>query len=132
MPGVGDRVEAGGIAVMLAQAGMTDRISQFLDPDPGNEYLVIEVVIENTSRDEAPYNPLYFSVKDGEGFEYDATFIGPDQALKSGTLAKGDKVRGRVAFAVPKTADKFIVRYEPLVILGGYKSIRFGLQRTGQ
>lgn len=86
------------------------------------------MVIENVSREEeTPYNPLYFSLKDNEGFEYNTAIAAPDPSLLSGSLPKGEKVRGFVAFEVRSTARGFIVTYEPLVLFGGYKPIRISL-----
>jgi len=77
--------------------------------------------------EEAPHNPMYFSVKDAEGFEYNTSLASKDPSLKSGNLAKGDKARGFVCFEVSKEAKGFVVEYEPIVILGGYKPIRVDL-----
>jgi hypothetical protein len=70
---------------------------------------------------------LYFKVKDADGYEYNATLNSGDNALKSGDLAQGDKVRGIVAFEVPTGAAGLILSYEPLVIAGGYDPIRIAL-----
>jgi hypothetical protein len=127
---VGERVEAGGIALTVVSVSTLNEIDEFWLPDAGNIFLVIDVIVENASRDdEAPYNPLYFSVKDSDSFEYDTSMLAPDPALSSGTLVRGDKSRGNVAFEVPITASGFIVTYEPLVILGGYEPIRIDLGR---
>jgi hypothetical protein len=127
---VGERVEAGGIALTVVSVSTLNEIDEFWLPDAGNIFLVIDVIVENASRDdEAPYNPLYFSVKDSDSFEYNTSMLAPDPALSSGTLVRGDKSRGNVAFEVPITASGFIVTYEPLVILGGYGPIRIDLGR---
>ena len=104
-------------------------ISNFLRAEEGKVYLVAEVLLETTTRDSAPYNPMYFKVKDGNGFEYNTSIIAPDPSLKSGDLVKGDKVRGNVAFEVPATATGFILSYEPLVIAGGYEALKVDLGR---
>lgn len=124
---VGARQEAGGIALTVEKVSKIDQAGQFARAKPGNTYLVADVVLENPGRDEAPYNPLYFKVKDGTGQEYTASLIGPDNSLKSGNLAKGDKVRGAVSFEVPTAAKGFVLSYEPIVILGGYRPIRIDL-----
>lgn len=131
MAGIGDRVESAGIALTVVSVTKADQISTFLKPSsPEKEYLVIEVIIENTSRDQpAPYNPLYFKVKDADAYEYNTAILAPDPALQSGELAKGAKVRGKVAFEVPKTATGFVVSYQPLVILGGYETIYVDLSQ---
>lgn len=124
---VGERRETGGISLTILSVSKANNIGIWT-PDSGNVFLVIEVIIENVSRDdETPYNPLYFSVKDSEGFEYNTAIAAPDPSLQSGKLSKGDKVRGFVAFEVRSTASGFIVTYKPLVIFGGYEPIRISL-----
>jgi hypothetical protein len=124
---VGERRETGGIALTILNVSKVNSIGIWT-PDAGNVFLVIEVTIENVNRDdETPYNPLYFSVKDSDGFEYNTAIAAPDPSLQSGNLPKGDKVRGFVAFEVRSTAIGFIVTYEPLVIFGGYEPIRINL-----
>ena len=128
---VGERRESGGIALTVTKVSTAGNINDFMKPKEGNTYLVLAVLLENVSRDKTPYNPLYFKIKDGEGFEYNSSLLAPDPALKSGDLAKGEKVRGNVAFEVPKTAQGFIVSYEPLVIFGGYEPIKIDLSQSG-
>ncbi len=43
-------------------------------------------------------------------------------------MVKGDKARGHLAFEVPDTSKGFVVSYEPMVIFGGYKTIRVNLE----
>ncbi len=124
---LGERVEKQGIAITVLSATKTNTAA-FTVPSGGNIYLVIDVVIENVSRDEeTPYNPLYFSVKDGNSYQYQTTLLAPDPSLSAGSLIKGDKVRGFVAFEVRNVSTNYIVTYEPLVILGGYEPIRIDL-----
>ncbi len=127
LPKVGDRVEAGGVALTVMGVTTVNSISDFLKPKEGNVYLVVDVLIETTGRDSAPYNPLYFKVKDDGGIESNASLVGPDPSLKSGDLVKGDKVRGNVAFEVGASASGFVLTYEPMVIAGGYEAIRVDL-----
>jgi len=125
---VGDKCVSGGIALTVLNVSKEDKLGTFWTPDEGKVYLCLEVLIENVERDEeAPHNPMYFSVKDAEGFEYNTSLASKDPSLKSGNLAKGDKARGFVCFEVSKEAKGFVVEYEPIVILGGYKPIRVDL-----
>ena len=124
---VGERRESGGIALTVLSVSKAESID-FFTPDAGNVFLIIEVLIENVSRDEeTPYNPFYFSVKDSEGFEANPSIAAPNPSLQSGTLPKGDIARGFVAFEVRATATGLIVTYEPLVLFGGYEPIRINL-----
>ena len=120
---IGDRVEAGGVALTVNSASTISSFD-FMTAAEGSTYLVLDVLIETIDRDTAPYNPLYFSVKDADGFQYNSTLIAPDPSLKSGELARGDRVRGNIAFEVPATAVGLVLTYEPLVILGGFEPLR--------
>lgn len=124
---VGQRREAGGIALTVIKVSKLDQIDEFLKPDDGNIYLVLEVIIENLSREITPYNPFYFRIKDVDGFEYDSAFVAPPPELKAGDLQQGDKVRGNVAFEIPVFAQGLTVTYEPLVLFGGYQPVRVDL-----
>lgn len=124
---VGQRVESTGVGLSVLKVRQQSQVSEYLKPEAGNTYLIVEVVIENLSKEKAPYNPLYFKVKDAEGFEHNASFIGVEPVLKSGELRAGGKSRGFVTFEVPKTSKGFVLSYEPLVIFGGYEPIEFNL-----
>ncbi len=124
---VGQRVESTGIALSVLKVQKRAKVNEYIEPEAGNTYITVEVVIENTSRDETPYNPLYFKVKDADGFEHDVSLMGADPQLKSGNLRAGAKSRGFVTFEVPKIAKGLVMSYEPLVILGGYEPIEFNL-----
>jgi hypothetical protein len=80
----------------------------------GNVFLVCEVLLENTGADPAAYNPLYFKLKDGDGFEYNVTLTAPDPSLLSGELAARDKARGNIAFEVKATARGLMLTYAPI------------------
>lgn len=125
---VGDRVESAGVALTVNGVKRADSLSQVQRAKPGRTYLVADVTVENTGRDKAPYNPLYFKVKDANGYEYTGIPSGTDQSLKSGELQPGDKARGTVAFDVPSDAAGLVMSYQPIVILGGYQPIRVSLE----
>lgn len=98
-------------------------------PKAGNVFVNVLVSIANTERDTAPYNPLYFKVKDSGGFEYTGSLVGPDPSLKSGELAKGERAAGWVTFEVPAEASGLVLSYKPLVLFGGYQPIQVDLGR---
>lgn len=125
---IGERVESSGIALTINGVSKAESMGQFLKAGDGKTYLIADVTVENAGRDKAPYNPLYFKVKDSDGYEYNAGMSIDDKALKSGELAGGEKARGTVAFTVPKAGKGFVVSYQPMVILGGYQTIRVALE----
>lgn len=125
---VGERVEKGGIALTVLSVATTTDIKGLLVPLL-DHFLVIEVLIETTTRDSAPYNYLYFKLKDDTGAETPVAMTAPAPNLSSGDLVQGDKVRGNIAFDVASSAKGFVLTYEPLVIMGGYEPIRVDLGR---
>ncbi len=125
--GIGIRQESGGIAITVVGLRTERSIENFFTADPGKVYVVVDVVIENTARDEAPYTPLYFQVKDADGFEYNASLVAPAPSLRSGKLAKGERVRGNVAFETPQNVAGLVLSFQPLVLFGDYQPIRVAL-----
>jgi hypothetical protein len=125
---VGQRIESAGIALTVNSVEKKGELNQFMKAKPERTYLIADVTLENATRERAPYNPLYFKVKDAEGYEYSGSAIGDDKALKSGELASGERARGTVAFDVPSSAKGLVLSYQPLVILGGYEVLRVELE----
>jgi hypothetical protein len=126
---IGEAREGGGFVLTVLNVTNMESI-EFMTADSGYIYLVLDVLIENVSRNDGiPYNPLYFSVKDADGYEYNTAFIAPDPSLKSGHLPKGEMVRGFIAFEIRASSKGLVVTYEPLVILGGYEPIRISLDK---
>jgi hypothetical protein len=74
----------------------------------GNTFAVVDVTIENVDKDATSISSLLqFKTKDADGYNYEmATMatISLDQQV-DGKLQPGEKVRGKVAFEVPKTAN---------------------------
>jgi Domain of unknown function (DUF4352) len=124
---VGERVVSGGIALTVNSVTRTDSLGQFQKAKPGRVFVVADVTVESVTREKAVYNPLYFKAKDADGYEYTASLLAGDQGLKSGELNPGEKARGTVAFDVPSEAKGLIMSYQPIVILGGYQTIRIAL-----
>lgn len=115
---VGDRIESNGIALTVNSVSATDNVNDVFKPKEGNIFLVADVTIESVDKDPANYNPLYFKVKDADGFEYSYAFTSPDPSLKSGELSPGDKARGNVAFEVPTGATGLVLSYKAIDFSG--------------
>lgn len=124
---VGERVEQNGTALTVVSVEKKAELSQFQKAKDGNIFIVAEVLIENAGSDKIPYNPLYFKVKDADGFEYSATIYTGDNGLKSGDLAAGDKARGVIAVEVKEGAKGLILSYQPITF-GAEDPIRVALE----
>ncbi|GIW04073.1 MAG: hypothetical protein KatS3mg059_0693 [Thermomicrobiales bacterium] len=93
-----------------------------LDPDPGNVFLEIEVIIKNVhDAKERSYNELCFSAVDPDrGYKFDDTLFNfSDQPLGSGDLGPGDIVRGTVVLEVKADSARIRVKYDSGCGFGG-------------
>ena len=60
-------------------------------------------------------NPLYFDVKDSDGYQYNVSLMGRDPALQSeNDLPKSQKMRGWLTFEVSEGAHGFLLTFEPM------------------
>ena len=125
---VGERIESAGIALTISKVERKTALDTIQKAKTGNTFVTFDALIENTGRDKAAYNLLYFKAKDADGYEYNSAISGLPNTLKAGEIVAGDKVRGIVVFEVPEKASGLVVSYEPIVVLGGYKPIRVALQ----
>ncbi len=122
------RVEEAGVALTVEEVERT-KANDIWEPDPGYIFLNISVLIENIERDELHYNPLQFSLKDGDGFEYSASLFSKQPSLKDGDLAKGEKVRGYITFEIPETSSGLVLRFETALFMGEMLKIDIGEER---
>lgn len=89
--------------------------NEFITPDPGFHFEVVEVTIENKqAADTWSYNPFDFEIADSEGFRYEASFSSLEPELPSGELRPGDKVRGFITFQVSDGVTGKRLLYSPL------------------
>lgn len=88
--------------------------NQFITPDPGFHFEVVEVTIENKrAADTRSYNPFDFEIADSEGFRYEPSFSSLEPELSSGELRPGDKVRGFITFQVSDGVTGKRLLYSP-------------------
>jgi hypothetical protein len=111
---VGDRVRIGDDQFFgLLEVDLDVEPSGIAKPGEGKKWIAVLAEIEGIAATGASYNPLFFTVRDSDGFEYAFTLFGKEPSLKSSNdLAPGDKVRGWVTFEVPKSATGLTLRYE--------------------
>jgi hypothetical protein len=125
---VNERTLLAGIALTIRSVSTTDSVNDLETPQPGNYYIVVEVLLENDNRaEETPYDAYYFSLQDSNGNVYDLNPAAPEPSLASGTLIKGDQVSGYIAYEVPTTASGLILTYEPETLFDGFRPIQIDL-----
>lgn len=112
----GDVIEFDGKKVTVAAPERNwDTGNQFMKPESGNEFVKVQVTIENNSNTEAPYNSFDWKLQDSKGVIKDVASVayGIDGALNSGDLAPGGKVEGFLVFEVPEGDTGLTLRYSP-------------------
>lgn len=121
------RVEAPGFALTVTGVERQPALSQFQTADPGTEYVIADVLIENTGTVSQSYNPMYFVVKDASGLESGPELYVEQGSLKSGDLPPGERVKGAVAFKVTKGAAGVVLSYLPIEHAGEFAPLRVRL-----
>ena len=101
---VGDTARIGDAEVTV-NSFRTSSGGEFLSPDAGNVWIIVDATVLNAGDD--AYNIsslLQTALRDSEGREYSLT-IGPDlEGQLDGTIPPGDILRGETAFEVPEGA----------------------------
>jgi len=115
--------EASGIALTIEKVEVSSRLP-LRKAEKGQRFVSLSVRIENLARERMPYNPLYFRVKDQQGYEYLAVVGSPETSLQAGTLGRGRMVRNVVVFEVPEAELILVVSYQPTVLVEEYELMR--------
>lgn len=112
----GDTIEFDGKKVTVAAPERNwNSGNQFITPQTGNEFLKVQVTIENNSTGEAMYNTFDWKLQDSKGVIKDVATVayGVDGALNTGQLAPKGKVTGFLVFEVPAGDAGLTLRYSP-------------------
>lgn len=112
----GDTIEFDGKKVTVAAAQRNwSTGNQYITPDSGNEFVKVQVTIENNSSSQASYNTFDWKMQDSKGVIKDVASVayGVDGALNSGQLAPKGKVAGFLVFEVPSGDTGLTLRYSP-------------------
>jgi hypothetical protein len=88
-------------------------------PAPGQQYMVVHIVITNQGTQSARYNALDFQLQDATDHvrhyeTFDTTIS--NTLLGSGSLAAGQTVAGDIAFQVPASETSFTLLWTPDIL----------------
>lgn len=89
--------------------------NQYITADSGNEYVKVQVSIENNSKAQISYNTFDWKMQDSQGVikDIDSTTYTVDGGLNSGELAPNGKVSGFMVFQIPTNDSGLIISYSP-------------------
>ena len=105
-----------------------DTGNQFAQPESGKEFVIVTVNIVNNSDSNLDYNTFEFKMQDSNGVQQNEAFTALTEGkLNSGSLAKGGKVTGKLAYEVPKDDKGLKLLYQNFSFFDN-KAITFNLQ----
>ena len=108
---VGSPMALNGVTVTVVSANLDAKSgNQFITPNPGNRFVAVQVLYENTGTDPFDYNPFDWKLTDSAGFSYDSSFSGIGPELNAGTIQPGEKARGYITYEVPTSATGLQLR----------------------
>lgn len=105
-----------------------DTGNQFAQPESGKEFVIVTVNIVNNGNSALDYNTFEFKMQDSNGVQQSEAFSAlAEGKLNSGSLAKGGKVTGKLAYEVPKGDAGLKLLYQNFSFFSN-KAITFTLQ----
>jgi hypothetical protein len=126
---VGDRLALNDVAVTVLAVTSPQsipallRTNELTTPKPGNRFLVLEILYENTGTNKIGYALVDWHLADSAGVTYYATYSGAAPALQSGDIAPHGMARGLFTYEVPANAGGFEAK-----MTRNYDSATVGLQ----
>ncbi len=121
---VGQRIAAGDIALTIEKTLRAPSIDRYHRAGNGHVFIVTDVLIENTAKQNVSINVLSFGLKDGDGHEFSQTTTSSDAFLSLANLLPGDKLRSKIAFEVQQKPNSYVLTYAPLNLFGDDHPIR--------
>jgi hypothetical protein len=125
---VGQRVEAEGRVLTVQKIERVKSLGVPHKPaGAGKTYLVVDLILETATNDEALYNAEYFKVKDSDGVETkseESDFAG---SFWQYPVPKGEKAPVKVAFEIKEAAKGLVLMYQATGKAGGAGEMRVDL-----
>jgi hypothetical protein len=82
------------------------------DARPGKTFILVDAEIKNVGSDSAYVGSTEFSASDSEGYRYDPAFYYGDDGLEIiKQLYQNQKMRGKLLFEVPESAQNLKLQY---------------------
>lgn len=88
----------------------------FLKPEEGNIYYVVDITIDNISSESIAISSLLmFKLIDSDSYSYDVTVVPDLKGSLDGEIAPGRKLRGDIAFEIPKETNGLELEIDPSI-----------------
>lgn len=118
--GIGDVIEARGLWMTVNSMTFIEADEvEFLGPDPGNRFVIIDVTFENQSDSPKSISSmLQTELRDGSGQRYTTDIMAITASGGSsldGEIAPGDRLRGQAGFQVPVDTTDLVFYFDAAV-----------------
>lgn len=112
---IGERIALGDNVLTVNSYARSQGDNEYDTPKEGNEYIIVDVTIENGGSENISYNPFDFTMQNSQGQILDGAFTltEQDKQLNSGELAPKGKVNGVIVFEQPKGDTGLQLIYQP-------------------
>ncbi|SFJ67878.1 protein of unknown function [Paenibacillus sp. UNC496MF] len=92
--------------LVITVNGARESKGELFTADTGNVILLVDVTAENKGTEEASVSSmLQTKMVDGDGYQYNLTIAEDAKGSFDGAIASGRKIRGEIAYEVPKDAS---------------------------
>lgn len=104
---IGETVEADGFKITLNSVRNAE--NEYVQPDEGNVYFVIDMTIENLKDEETTISSIgMFKLKDAEGREQDQSIVVEVNGSLGGKVQPNEKLSGEIAYQVPAEGELYL------------------------
>ena len=109
---IGKPVQVGDTWVVTVNSVKTSAGSEYIYPESGYTYLVVDVTLKNTSSSVQSMSSFYlFSLKDQTGQQYPETGNYSGKAAPNGNVGPGSLLRGEMVYEVPSSMHNFTLSF---------------------
>ncbi len=116
---IGDSVKAGNL-IFTVNSTRTDAGGEFIKPDEGKIYYIIDVTVENTGDEpESVSSLMMFKLIDSDGYNYSVTFGPETKGQLDGEVSTGKKMRGELVYEIPENSSGLELQIDPTVFGSG-------------
>lgn len=101
--------EANEIIYTVTEVERLEELPDEMEPDAGNEFLLLTIYGENFDVLSRNYNVFYFTIKDESGKSYNNSINTDNHAFSYGELEPGGNFTGTIVFEIPKNSKGDLV-----------------------
>jgi U5 snRNP spliceosome subunit len=117
---VGDVVKVGDKWEVTVNSITTSQGGNYITPDPGNVYVLVNVSMKNTSPKEQNTSSLLdWNLKGKDGQRYKDALFSDGDSPPNGKIEAGGPAKGTLSYEVPATVKDFTLSFSPELFESG-------------